>query len=299
MDAANDLDKTGDLDRGTSADLVDEEDGVLGDAETSKTVDVATDAAADIDVVLAALGAVGDTVVDLAVTEAEHAGEALDEVDNGVGETAGDATGADSVSVLLGVEEGDGVDGALEVETGETSAGALEVGAHLALDVDGLAGVETDLSIDGERGDEDGVLEAGLAVGVLGVVLDDLVRRSSAVSAELDINTSVGVDVGAGLGVAASGLLAGALLGSAVPGLAGRARAGLCPGAVGHGAGAREAGAGLEGGGRVGADGEVAGGDAGGGVEDGIRSGDGRSHRGHRGQGDDEVGEVHLGGLLL
>lgn len=223
MDAANDLDKTGDLDRGTGANLVDEEDGVLGDAETSKAIDVATDAAADVDVVLAALGAVGDTVVDLAVSEAEHAGDALDEVDNGVGETAGDATGTDSVSVLLGVEEGDGVDGALEVETGETSAGGLEVGADLALDVDGLAGVETDLGVDGERGDEDGVLEAGLAVGVLGVVLDDLVRRSSAVSAELDINTSVDVGAGGGLGVAAGSLLAGALLGSAVPGLAGRA----------------------------------------------------------------------------
>lgn len=223
MDAANDLDKTGDLDRGTGANLVDEEDGVLGDAETSKAVDVATDAAADVDVVLAALGAVGDTVVDLAVSEAEHAGDALDEVDNGVGETAGDATGTDSVSVLLGVEEGDGVDGALEVETGETSAGALEVGADLALDVDGLAGVETDLGVDGERGGEDSVLEAGLAVGVLGVVLDDLVRRSSAVSAKLDINTSVDVGAGGGLGVAAGSLLAGTLLGSAVPGLAGRA----------------------------------------------------------------------------
>lgn len=223
MDAANDLDKTGDLDRGTGANLVDEEDGVLGDAEASKAVDVATDAAADVDVVLAALGAVGDTVVDLAVSEAEHAGDALDEVDNGVGETAGDATGTDSVSVLLGVEEGDGVDGALKVETGETSAGALEVGADLALDVDGLAGVETNLGVDGERGDEDGVLEAGLAVGVLGVVLDDLVRRSSAVSAELDINTSVDVGAGGGLGVAAGDLLAGALLGFAVPGLAGRA----------------------------------------------------------------------------
>jgi len=71
VDASNDADEALDLDRSTSSDLVDKENGVLDNAETNESVDIATDAATDIDVVLAALGAVRDAVIDLAVAETE------------------------------------------------------------------------------------------------------------------------------------------------------------------------------------------------------------------------------------
>jgi hypothetical protein len=223
VDASDDANEALDLERSTSSDLVDKENGVLDNAETNETVDVATDATTDIDVVLAALGAVRDTVIDLAVAETEEAGDALDEVNNSVDETASDAARANSISVLVGVEEGDGISAALEVETGKTTTDSLEAGAQLALDVDGSTAIESNLGANGERSKEDSVLEAGLAVGVLGIVLDDLVGRSSTVSAELDVNTGAGVDTGAGLGPAAGSLLTSALLGLAIPGLARRA----------------------------------------------------------------------------
>lgn len=223
MDASNDADEALDLDRSTSSDLVDKENGVLDNAETNEAVDIATDAATDIDVVLAALGAVRDAVIDLAVAETEEAGDALNEVDNSVDETASDAAGANGISVLVGVEEGDGIGAALEVETSKTTTDGLEAGAQLALDVDGGTAIESNLGADRKRSKEDSVLEAGLTVGVLGIVLDDLVGRSSTVSAELDVNTGAGVDTGTGLGPAARSLLASALLGLAIPGLAGRA----------------------------------------------------------------------------
>jgi hypothetical protein len=223
VDASDDADEALDLDRSTSSDLVDKENGVLDNAETNESVDIATDAATDIDVVLAALGAVGNAVIDLAVTETEEAGNALDEVDNSVDETASDAARANGISVLVGVEEGDGISAALEVETSKTATDGLEAGAQLALDIDGGTTIKSNLGADRKRSKEDSVLEAGLAVGVLSIVLNDLVGRSGTVSAELDVNAGTGVDTGTGLGPAARSLLASALLGLAIPGLAGRA----------------------------------------------------------------------------
>ena len=298
VDAANNLEEAIDLEGSAGTDLVDEENGVLDNTETSKAVDVATNLAADVNVVLAALGAVRDTVVDSAVSEAETAGQALEGVTNGERETTSDGTRADRVTVLVGVEESDGIDRALEVETGKTRADGLEASTNLGGDINGLATVEIDLSTNGERSKEDSVLEAGLAVRVLGVVLDDLVRGGSAVRAELDINTSLDVGTGGRLSVAAAGLLAGTSLGLSIPGLADGARAGLGPRAVRHGTRAREAGesAGLESGSRgIEVDGVVGRRDAGnGGIEEGIRGRNGGSHGGHRGQSNEDVREVHV-----
>lgn len=288
-EAANNAQQAVDGDGEDGADLVDDEDDIVDEAEADEAVDVATDGSLDVDVVLAALGAVRDTVVDLAAAEAEGAGETAQEVDDSVEEATDNITGADSVAVLVGVEEGNSIKDVLEVETGETTADVLEGEADAGVDVDELAAEERDLGVNLERSEEDNVEEAGLAVGVVGVVLDDLVGRGSAVGAELHLD----IDKGRrrGLGPAAGDDLAGALAGLAIPGLARGARAGTGPGAVGHASRALEVAAGLEGG--VIMDGEVAGSDGRSGVEEGVRGRDGSDHGGHGGEAENDLGEEH------
>lgn len=288
-EAANDAQQAVDGDGQDGADLVDDEDDIVDKAETDEAVDVATDGSLDVDVVLAALGAVRDTVVDLAAAKAEGAGEAAHEVDNSVEKATDNITRADSVAVLVGVEEGNSIKNVLEVETGKTSADVLKSKADAGVDVDELATEERDLGVNLERSEEDDVEEAGLAVGVVGVVLDDLVGRRSAVSAKLHLD----IDKGRRrrLGPAAGDDLAGALAGLSVPGLARGARAGTGPGAVGHASRALEVAASLEGG--VITDGEVAGGDGRSGVEEGVRGWDGGDHGGHGGEAEDDLGEEH------
>lgn len=259
-----------------------EQENIGEDTEPNKTVDVATDGALDVNVVLAALGAVRDAIVGGALGESEPAGEALDSVEDTADDTANDTASRDRQAVGVGVEEGDGIGTRLEVETGKATAGVLQADAAASIDIDGGTGVNLELSLDLKRSQEDDVLDRGLAVGVLRVVLDDLVRGASAEGAELSIDGAVDADRRLRPCASLDGTGAAALLG--VPRLAGLARAGLGPGAVVHAGGALEGGALKDAASVAGIETRL----------DGrLWHGSGRGHGGERRQGHDKLGEVH------
>lgn len=219
----------------------DAENNVGQDAEADETANVSTDLADDVEVVLAALGALGHTV-GLAVSPAELAGPAVDGAEDASKTQAETDAGLDvshegAEAIGVGVEEDAGVNDALEVETRQTTAHVLEIGADAAADIDlGPAG---NLELNRGRGDKGDGGEAGLAVLVLGVVLADLGGGLGTVCSETDAHGRVDADVG--FGPRALDDVADTDVGIEVELLAGRARAGLGPGAVAHGLGALEA----------------------------------------------------------
>lgn len=228
------------------ANTIDHDDNVGQDAEADEALDGAANSANDVDVVAAALGAVGDTVV-AAATETDQASNVLDGLEDTAEETANATADSKAKTELVGVEEGNSIENALEVETTETGAGVLEVSADAGVDVN--LDTDTDgkqILLDGLGGAESDGVEAGLAVSVLGVVLDNLGGGGSAESAELDLDGGVEVKVRLRPGTLDLGADAAALL--VVPLHARLARASLGPGAVGHAGRAVEllGGAGLE-----------------------------------------------------
>lgn len=176
---------------------VDGQHNVGEDAEADEAVDLSTDLSVDVDVVLAALGTVGDTV-EVALSEAELAGEAVDDLEEAEREVGLDIGRDGSKAEDVGVEGNDGVDEALQVETAETGADVLEVGADVGVEVDLDLGSNLELNVG--RGTEGDGVEAGLAVLMVRVVLDDLGRGGSTEGAELDIDGSEDADVRLGPG---------------------------------------------------------------------------------------------------
>lgn len=216
---------------------VDDQDNLGQNAEASEALDVSTDLGTDVDVVLATLGAVGNAVI-VALAEAELAGETLDELKETEGQVGLDVSSGGGKTKEVGVEGNGSIDDALKVETAQTSADVLQVGADVGIDVD--LGFGRDFELNVGRGAEGNSVEAGLAVLVVGVVLDDLGGRGSTVGAELDIDSSVCADVWLGPGTREN--FTNTDVGIGVELLAGRAGTGLGPGAVAHGLGALVAG---------------------------------------------------------
>lgn len=232
-DAANEAEQAVDDVGNDVLGSVDGQHNVGKDAEADEAVDLGTDLSIDVDVVLASLGTVGDTV-EVAPSEAELAGEAVDDLEEAEREVGLDIGRDGSKAEDVGVEGNDGVDEALEVETVQTGADVLEVGADVGVEVDLDLGSNLELNVG--RGTEGDGVEAGLAVLVVRVVLDDLGRGGSTEGAELDIDGSEDADVGLGPGTGQD--VTNTDVGNEVEGLAGGTSARLGPGAVAHGLGA-------------------------------------------------------------
>lgn len=208
---------------------VDNQDDIGQNAETNEASDTTTELANNVNVLRAALGAVGNAVV-VALGETKLAGETLDKLQEAKTQAGLDISLDDSKAKEIGVEGNDGIDNALEVETSQGTANILQVSADVGLEVNLNIGLELELNI-GDGGKDNGE-QAGLAVFVLGVVLDDLGGRLGAEGTELDVGGGIDADVRLGPGTLE--LLANTGLGLEVKLLARSTGASLGPWAVAH-----------------------------------------------------------------
>lgn len=226
---------------------VEGQDDLGKNAEADKAMNAGANLGADFDIVLAALGAVTNTI-NVALAKTELAGGALESLNalEGIeGDIGFDVSSNGGEAKNVGVEGNDGVDNGLDVETEQGSADVFQIRADVGIDVDFHINVDVELEPDAGRSTEGDRVEAGLAVLVVGVVFDNLGGRRSTEAAELDIDADVGADIRLGPGSCQDGADADA--GSEVQLLTGRARASLGPAAVAHGLGARIAGVRLAG----------------------------------------------------
>lgn len=191
---ADEAEQMVDGNRGDHLGGVENKHDVGQDAEAHEALEVGTDAGVDVDVVVAALGAVGDAVK-VALGEAGGSEDTADVAEQAEGAVGGHVCLTDGVAKGVCVEEDDGVG---------------DVGA----------------------GDKSDGVEAGPAVLVVGAVADDAVGRDGAVRVEPD--ALGGVDVGPRPRPGALERFADAQLGPGVELAARRAGARPRPGAVAH-----------------------------------------------------------------
>ncbi|KAG8421279.1 hypothetical protein J3458_003168 [Metarhizium acridum] len=202
-------------------------------AKANKTGDTTTKFAYNINIVRAALGAVGNAVK-VALAKAELASEVLDDGQKAQAQANLDVGVDNSKAKDVCVEGNNGIDDAFEVEARQSTAHILEISTDVGLDVDVHTGNE--LGLDSGDSYESHGGEAGLAPFMAGVVFDDLGGRGSAESAKLDVDRGVHLNIR--LGPSASKLVTDTSLNIKVELLTRSARTGLGPRAVAHAVGA-------------------------------------------------------------
>lgn len=164
---------------------VDDEDDLGENANANEASDAAAQLAYNVDIVGAALGAVGDAV-EVALANAELASEVLDDVEKTQAQASLNVGLDNGETKNVRVESNHGINDAFEVETRQSGTHFLKCNTDVGIDVDFHPGGE--LERDSDVSEEDESERASLAPLMLFVVRDDFVGRGSTESAKLDVD---------------------------------------------------------------------------------------------------------------
>lgn len=164
---------------------VDDEDDLRENAKANEASDATAQLAYNVNIVGAALGAVGDAV-EVALANAELASEVLDDAEKTQAQASLNVGLDNGETKNVSVESNDGINDAFEVKTGQSSTHFLECNTDVGIDVNVHPGNE--LERDSDVSKEDDGERASLAPLMLFVIRDDLVGSGSAESAKLDVD---------------------------------------------------------------------------------------------------------------